>query len=96
MESFSACLTADSILGGFSSKKHYTKGKCVRIYSLARIGVLSCIPEVLLCQPLPVLVILRDIDALDFEDDRSRTVIAAGDHHTVIVGPVQPFIIEPL
>ena len=30
---------------------------------------------------------LRNVDALDLEDDRAGAVIAAGDHHAVIFGP---------
>ena len=49
--------------------------------------ILGCIPEVLLRQPLPLLIILRDVDALDLENDRPRAVVAAGDHHAVVVRP---------
>ena len=47
----------------------------------ARIRILSCIPEVLLRQPLPLLVILRNVDPFDLENDRPRAVVTAGDHH---------------
>lgn len=53
----------------------------------ARIRILSCIPEVLLRQPLPLLVILRNVDPFDLENDRPRAVVTAGDHHAVIVSP---------
>ena len=53
----------------------------------ARVDVLSRVAEVLLCQPRGFLVVLRDVDALDLEDDRAGSVIAAGDHHAVVVGP---------
>ena len=43
--------------------------------------------EVLLLQPGSLLLRLRDVDALDLKNDRPRTVIATGDHHTVVVGP---------
>ena len=41
----------------------------------------------MLLQPLPLFVILRYIDALDFEDDRPRPIVAAGDHHAVVIRP---------
>ena len=41
----------------------------------------------MLCQPLGFFVILRDIDSLDLEDDRPRAIVAAGDHHAVIICP---------
>lgn len=43
--------------------------------------------EVLLFQTGFLHLRLRDVDALDLKDDRPRTVIATGDHHTVVVGP---------
>ena len=45
------------------------------------------VSEVLLSQPLPLLIILRDINPLDLENDRPGAIIAAGNHHTVIIGP---------
>ena len=44
-------------------------------------------PEVLLFQPFPFLVILRDVDPFDLENDRPCAIITAGDHDVVIVGP---------
>ena len=44
------------------------------------ICILGCIREILLRQPLPLLVILRDVDALDLENDRPRAVVAAGEY----------------
>ena len=35
----------------------------------------------------PLLIILRNVDSFDLENDRSRTVIAAGDHHAIVIGP---------
>ncbi len=34
-----------------------------------------------------IFMIIRNIDTSNFEDDRPGAVIAAGDHHTVVVGP---------
>ena len=51
------------------------------------IGVLSSVLEILLFQPLAFFFIFRNIDAFDLEDDRPRAVVAACDHHTVVVGP---------
>ena len=51
------------------------------------ISIFGCILKILLRQPCGFLVILRDIDALDLEDDRPCAVVAAGDHHAVVVGP---------
>lgn len=48
--------------------------------------LLRSIHEVLLCQPLPLLVRLRNVDTLDFEDDRPCAVIAAGNHNPVVGG----------
>ena len=56
-------------------------------FGSAHLGVLHRVPEVLLCQPRGFLISLRDVDALDFEDDRAGAVVAAGDHHTVVVRP---------
>ena len=36
---------------------------------------------------LPLFIILRDINPLNLEDDRPGAVIAAGDHHPIIIGP---------
>ena len=54
---------------------------------LSCIRILGGVMEVLLLQPGSLLLRLRDVDALDLEDDRPRTVIETGDHHTVVVGP---------
>ena len=54
---------------------------------LSCIRILGGVMEVLLLQPGFLLLRLRDVDALDLKDDRPRTVIATGDHHTVVVGP---------
>ena len=54
---------------------------------LSCIRILGGVVEILLLQPGFLLFRLRDVDALDLEDDRPRTVIATGDHHPVVVGP---------
>ena len=54
---------------------------------LSCIRILGGVVEILLLQPGFLLLRLRDIDALDLEYDRSRTVIATSDHHPVVVGP---------
>ena len=51
------------------------------------ISILSCIPEVLLRQPFLFFDSLRDVDPLNLEDDRPRTIVAAGDHHAVVICP---------
>ena len=38
-------------------------------------------------EPFFLLRSLRDVDSLDFEDNRAGPVITAGDHHAVVVGP---------
>ena len=53
----------------------------------AGVSVLGIVRIVLLCQPLPLIIVLRNVDALDLEDDRTRAVITAGDHHAVVVRP---------
>ena len=45
-----------------------------------RIGIPWCILKILLCQPRGFLVILRNVNALDLENDRPRAVVTAGDH----------------
>lgn len=59
----------------------------VRIGLSASIGIFRRIGEVLLCQPFPFLIIFRNVNALDLEDDRSRPIITAGDHDLVIIRP---------
>ena len=54
---------------------------------LTRIRILSCVREVLLRQPLGLLFILWDIDALDLKNNRPCAVVAAGNHHAVVVRP---------
>ena len=63
-----------------------TKGAIMITY-LSCIRILGGVMEVLLLQPGTLLLRLRDVDALNLKDDRPRTVIATGDHHTVVVGP---------
>ena len=52
----------------------------------ARAGFFSRISEIQPCQLFPLLIILRNVDPLDFEDDRPGLVIAAGVYFHV---PVQ-------
>ena len=51
------------------------------------ISILRSIPEILLCKPRGFLVILRNIDALNLEDDRSHAIVVTGTHHAVVVRP---------
>ena len=43
--------------------------------------------KILLFQPRCFLVILWNVDAFDLEDDRPGAVVAAGDHHAVVIRP---------
>ena len=54
---------------------------------LTRIGIICRIMEILLRKPFFLLFRFRDIDAFDFENDRPRPIIAAGDHNPLIIGP---------
>ena len=54
----------------------------------AGVGILCRILEILLFQPFPFLFGLGDIDPLDLEDHRPGPVVAAGDHHPLIIGPL--------
>ena len=56
-------------------------------YSSSSISILRTIPEILLCKSRGFLVILRNIDALNLEDDWPHAVVATGDHHAVVVRP---------
>ena len=58
-----------------------------RICSSTCIGILGRILEVLSCQPLSFFVCFRDVDPLDFKDDRPRSIVAAGDHYAVVISP---------
>lgn len=51
------------------------------------IGILCAVLEVLLFKPLLLILVLGYVDALYLEDDRACAVVAAGYHHTLIVGP---------
>jgi hypothetical protein len=54
----------------------------------AGVGILCRILEILLFQPFPFLFGLGDIDPLDLEDHRPGPVVATGDHHPLIIGPL--------
>ena len=54
----------------------------------AGVGILCRILEILLFQPFPFLFGLGDIDPLNLEDHRPGPVVAAGDHHPLIIGPL--------
>ena len=69
---------------------HYflDQGPLKRIRALSsRIGIIRCIQKALSRQPGRFFIILRDVDPLNFKDDRSGAVIAAGNHPPVIIGP---------
>ena len=55
--------------------------------SSAGIRIRGGMRKVLSGKPFAFLVIFREIDALDLKDHRTGPVIAAGDHHAVIVCP---------
>ena len=61
--------------------------RIVLLTSLSGIGILSRIFEILLCQPSFFFQSFWNVDAFDLEDDRPRAVVAAGNHHAVIIGP---------
>ena len=67
--------------------KDYSGGLWWLMGNSARICVFDCILEVLLRQPLLLLVILWDIDTLNFENNRPCPVVATGDHHTIVISP---------
>ena len=73
----------------------------LRKNTLTRIGILSCVSEVLLRQPLPLLVILRNIDPLNLEDDRPLLSLFPGIFEPVITAIVafrhrfRPCILHP-
>lgn len=71
----------------FSENNRSAPWVAIWVRALPRVGVILAVGEVLPGQPLRFLVYLRDIDALDLEDDGPRAVVAAGDHHAVVVGP---------
>ena len=56
-------------------------------YLLARICIVCSIAKILLIQPFPLLVVLWNVNTLDFKDDRPCSIIAARDHHSVIISP---------
>lgn len=59
----------------------------VQIGGSACIGIIRRIGKILLLKPGLFLVILRDVDPFDLENDRAGPIIAASDHHTVIIRP---------
>ena len=58
------------------------------IYTLTCISIVCCIFEILFFQPLFFFFSFRNINSLNFEDNRSCTVIATGNHHSLIVCPL--------
>ena len=54
----------------------------------ACIGIIRHVLEILLFQPLFLFFGFRDVDPLDLEDHRSGAIVAAGNHHPLVVGPL--------
>lgn len=57
-------------------------------YFSSRICTAGAIFEILLFQPEPFFPVFRNIDSLDFEDDRARSVTVASNHQALIVDPL--------
>lgn len=53
----------------------------------ACIGIVHRISKIPLLKPGLFLIILRDVDPLDLENNGAGSIIAASDHHAVIVCP---------
>jgi hypothetical protein len=53
----------------------------------ACIGVIGAILEILLGQPFLFLLVLRDVDTLQLEDDGTGAIVAAGYHNALVVSP---------
>lgn len=67
--------------------EHSAPGACVFLQISPRIRIFRAVREVLPREPALFFVGLGDIDAFELEDDEARAVVAAGDHHALVVRP---------
>lgn len=54
----------------------------------AGICIIGRILEVLRFEPFPLILRFRDVNALDLEDDRPCAIVAASDHHPLVICPL--------
>ena len=53
----------------------------------ACIGIIRRVGKSLLLKPCLFLIILRDVNTFNLENDRPGAVIAASDHHAIVIRP---------
>lgn len=56
--------------------------------SLSCVRTIDTIGKVLTVQPCLLFRCFRNIDPLYLEHDRTRSIIAASDHHSIVIGPL--------